>query len=77
MDNIILTGDRISGIGEELTRTNEVARHASSSIWKRASDALKVSFSRPFNPDWQVKTYVLVICQVLFATIFLFLMALE
>ncbi len=75
MNNLILSGDRISHIDEELTKIS-VVRHASSAIWKRVSAALKVTFSRPFKADSEVMTYLLVILPVLFSTIFIFLIVL-
>ncbi len=72
MNNVILSDDRIAHIDEEFMRTNSMVRHVSSTIWKRVSQALKVSFSRPFKAGWELTTYFLVIFLVLLTTIFLF-----
>ncbi len=75
MNNITLSGDRISQIDKEFTKINSMVTHPSSTMWKGIFKALKASFSRPFNVSWEVKIYLLVIFQVLFTTILLFLMA--
>jgi hypothetical protein len=70
MNNFTLSGDRISHVDEEFMRTNKMVRHPSSTMWKHLSKILKVSLSRPFEADWELKIAFILFFEILLMIIF-------
>ena len=56
MEEFILTGEVITGVGEKpVEKIQHMAKSESTGFWKRLFSELKASFTAPFESDWEKK----------------------